>query len=71
MNKALKDEISHDAGNGSVEFGTGAGPSAPSTDAHDAETPTFSLEIPDNESLEDAERDMDELIRSSFDNWDD
>ena len=70
MSQILKDEISYYTGNDKVQFSIRidlfqhACPPG-------AETQTASLGIPDNEPLEDAEKDMDEFTRNNINSWED
>ena len=71
MGQVLKDEMSYYTGNDEVQFSVSFDISTNPTYAPDAETQTVSLEIPDNEPLEDAEKDMDEFTRNSINRWED
>jgi len=71
MSQKLIDEISYDTGNGEVQFSIHIDLSLQSTHSHDSEIQTVSLGIPDNESLQNAEKDMDEFARNCINHWED
>ena len=71
MSQVLKDEMSYCTGSDEVQFSISFDLSTNSMHAPDAETQAVSLEIPDNEPLEDAEKDMDEFTRNSINRWED
>jgi len=41
------------------------------TETKESETQVFSLEIPENESLEDFDKDMEQLTKDSINDWND
>jgi len=71
MSQKLVDEISYNTGNGEIQFSISVELSTRSTHSDGPEIQTASLGIPDNESLKDAEKDMDELARNSISHWED
>ena len=44
--------------------------STETTETKETETQVFSLEIPENESLEEFDKDMDQLTKESIKDWD-
>lgn len=69
MSQTFKDEITYSTGNDKIEYILRVEFLTESTKTTESETQVFSLGIPDNESLEDAEKDMEQLTKNSIKDW--
>jgi len=69
MSQVLKDEITYSTNSDKIEFSVQFEFSTESTEIEKSESQIFSLGVSDNESLEDAEQDMKNLIKNSIKDW--
>lgn len=66
MNQLFEEPMDYSTGSDKIEFNFQVEVTIQSTAVKSSETQVFSLEIPENESLENAEKDMDLLTKNSF-----
>ena len=64
MSQAFKDEITYSTGNDKIEYILRADFSTESTETTESETQKILLDIPENESLEDYNKEMDAVTDS-------
>lgn len=64
MSQAFKDEITYSTGNDKIEYILRADFSTESTETTESETQEILLDIPENESLEDYNKEMDAVTDS-------
>ncbi len=71
MNQTLKYKKSFTTDDDQIPFTIRISFSTPSTHILDEKSQIASLGIPDNESLEDAEKDMEQFAKNSTSHWED
>lgn len=69
MSQVFKDNITYSTNSEDIEISVQVDLLTESTATQESETQIISLGIPDNESLEDAEKDMGLLTKNSIKDW--
>lgn len=71
MSQALEKEVSLSTSNEGTKFDFHVEIMTETTETKESETQVFSLGIPKNESLEDFDKDMEQLTQDSIKDWND
>lgn len=71
MSQALEEEIISSNSDAGTKFGFRVEVSIESTETKESETNVFSLGHPKNESLEDFDKEMEQISNNSLENWKD